>query len=135
MRTGYTAGALLLVVATVAACGGDDNSGASGGEARSVEIATVEYAFVANESITIEAGETIEFIVTNEGDIDHEMEVLTDASRRLGKTERIAPGTSDSLIVTFEEAGVYTVICDIDDHRSRGQVAEFTVFEPGESPS
>jgi uncharacterized cupredoxin-like copper-binding protein len=36
-------------------------------------------------------------------------------------------------VVTFENAGVYTVICDIDDHRSRGQQAEFTVLEPTES--
>lgn len=135
MRLRATAAILFVVAGLTAGCGGDDNSGASGGEARSVEIATVEYAFVARDSITIEAGETIEFVVTNEGEIDHEMEVLTDASRRLGKTDRIAPGASDSLIVTFEDAGVYTVICDIDDHRSRGQVAEFTVFEPGESTS
>lgn len=135
MRTGFAAGTTVLAVAFVAGCGGDDNTGASGGAARSVEIATVEYAFVAQESITIEAGETIEFIVTNEGEIDHEMEVLTDASRRLGKTDRIEPGASDSLIVTFEDPGVYTVICDIDDHRSRGQVAEFTVFAPGDASS
>ncbi len=113
----------------VAGCGSDD-AGAPTGETRSVEIATVEYSFVAKESITIEAGETIEFVVANEGEIDHEMEVLTDAGRRLGETGRIAPGASEALVVTFEEAGVYTVICDIDDHRSRGQQAEFTVLEP-----
>jgi uncharacterized cupredoxin-like copper-binding protein len=116
----------------VAGCGSDD-AAAPAGEARSVEIAAVEYAFEAKESITITAGETIEFIVTNEGTIDHEMEVLTDANRRLGKTERIAPGNSAAVVVSFDEAGVYRVICDIDDHQSRGQQAEFTVFEPAES--
>ncbi len=116
----------------VAGCGSDD-AAAPAGEARSVEIAAVEYAFEAKESITITAGETIEFIVTNEGTIDHEMEVLTDANRRLGKTERIAPGNSATVVVSFDEAGVYRVICDIDDHQSRGQQAEFTVFEPAES--
>lgn len=125
-------GTLTAATVLMGGCGSDD-AGAPGGDARSVEIATVEYAFVAKESITISAGETIEFIVTNEGEIDHELEVLTDASRRLGKTERIAPGDSDTLVVTFEEAGVYTVICDIDDHRSLGQEAEFTVLEPTES--
>jgi len=132
MSRRVVAGTIVGALVLVAGCGSDD-AGAPGSEARSVEIATVEYAFEAKESITIEAGETIAFVVTNEGEIDHEMEVLTDASRRLGKTERIAPGGSDTLVVTFEEAGVYTVICDIDDHRSRGQQAEFTVAEPSES--
>jgi plastocyanin len=31
--------------------------------------------------------------------------------------------------VTFEEAGIYQVICDIDDHLSRGQQARFEVTE------
>ncbi len=112
----------------MASCSSDDAGDAE--LTRSVEIAAVEYAFEAKESITITAGDTIEFVVTNEGAIDHEMEVLTAASRRLGKTERIAPGQSESLVVTFGEPGVYLVICDIDDHRSRGQQAEFTVAAP-----
>ncbi len=132
MRKRAGAGTLITALALVAGCGSDD-TGAPASEARSVQIATVEYAFEAQESITISAGETIEFIVTNEGSLDHEMEVLTDANRRLGKTERIAPGDSATVVVTFEEAGVYRVICDIDDHRSRGQQAEFTVFEAAES--
>lgn len=126
------AGTMIGALALVAGCGADV-PGTSDGEARSVEIATVEYAFVAKESITIEAGETIEFVVTNEGEISHEMEVLTEASRTLGKTEEIAPGMRSTLAVTFEQPGVYIVICDIDDHRSRGQQAEFTVVEPTES--
>lgn len=110
------------------ACGADDTA-TPADASRSVEIQAVEFAFQASESITIEAGETIEFIVINAGTIDHEMEVLTDASRRLGKTDRLSPGMRSSLVVTFEEPGVYTVICDIDDHRSRGQQADFTVAE------
>lgn len=124
----------LVLAALVAASGcGSDDAAAPAGEARSVEIAAVEYAFQAKESITISAGETIEFVVTNEGVIDHEMEVLTGANRRLGETGRIAPGDSANVVVTFEEPGLYRVICDIDDHRSLGQQAEFTVVEPVEA--
>lgn len=129
MRSGPTTIILAIAIALVAGCGSDDDGAADAGS-RSVEIAAVEYAFEAQQSISIEAGETIEFVVTNAGTLDHEMEVLTDANRRLGATERIAPGDTDSVTVTFEEAGVYRVICDIDDHRSRGQQAEFTVVEP-----
>jgi plastocyanin len=128
MRLAFIAACALAVVVS---CGADDSSGADGGEARTVQISAVEYAFNASESITIEAGDTIEFVVSNDGTIDHEMEVLTEANRRLGETDRISPGGSDSVTVTFEEPGVYRVICDIDDHRSRGQQAEFTVADPG----
>lgn len=112
----------------LSACGSDD-AGGGGGTTQVVEIAATEFAFSADERITIEAGDTVEFVVRNEGVIDHELEVLTDASRRLGKTDRIAPGSSDSVVVTFDEAGVYIVICDIDDHRSLGQWAEFEVIQ------
>lgn len=120
---------VICAIALVTGCGSSDD-GATDTDSRSVEIAAVEYAFEAQQSISIEAGETIEFVVTNAGTLDHEMEVLTDANRRLGTTDRIAPGDSDSVTVTFDDAGVYRVICDIDDHRSRGQQAEFTVVEP-----
>jgi len=132
MHTRTVATAMVAALAAIAGCGSEEASEPEG-PPRSVEIAAVEYAFEAKESITITAGETIEFVVSNEGSLDHELEVLTDANRRLGKTERIAPGDSASVVVTFDDAGVYRVICDIDDHRSRGQQAEFTVFESSDS--
>ncbi|MFK8023745.1 MAG: cupredoxin domain-containing protein [Ilumatobacter sp.] len=120
-----------MTLASVAllGCGSDDNTSGADGPARSVEIAAVDFAFRSDAAITISAGETIEFIVENEGSVDHQMEVLTDANRRLGMTERIAPGRSDTVTVTFAEPGVYRVICDIDDHRTLGQIAEFTVAD------
>lgn len=112
----------------LSACGSDD-AGGGGGVTQVVELAATEFAFSADERITIEAGDTVEFVVRNEGAIDHELEVLTDASRRLGKTDRIAPGSSDSVVVTFDEPGDYIVICDIDNHRSLGQQAGFEVIQ------
>ena len=112
----------------LAGCGSDDPPVATG-PARTVEVTAVDYAFQAKEAITIAAGETITFVVSNEGAVEHQMEVLTDANRRLGTTERIPPGSNDAVTVTFESAGLYRVICDIDDHRSLGQQAEFTVVD------
>lgn len=127
MRRLRTVAPFVLVLAAVG-CGDDsDGGGGDTGDARVVEITAVEYAFEASESITIATGDTITFRVTNEGELDHELQVLTDANRRLGQTERIEPGATDEVTVTFEEAGVYQVICDIDDHFTRGQRAQFTV--------
>jgi plastocyanin len=121
--------AIAFAVIGLAGCGddGDSASDGAGGESSVVEIAAVEYEFLASESITIAPGDTVIFRVTNEGELDHELQVLTDENRRLGQTDRISPGDTDEVTVTFTDVGVYQVICDIDDHFSRGQRAQFTV--------
>ena len=126
--------ALLSTVAAVAlvasGCGGSDGDGDGGGEAdRSIAVTATEYDFNAEAGIEIVAGETIEFEVTNVGDVTHEMQVLTGDAKTLGRTPEIAPSQSGTVTVTFDEPGVYQVICDIDDHLSRGQRAEFQVAD------
>jgi uncharacterized cupredoxin-like copper-binding protein len=112
------------------ACGSADEDGADGDRpARIVDLEAVEFAFRTDAAITIASGDTIEFRVRNAGELDHELEVLDARNRSLGKTERISPGATRSVTVTFEEAGAYQVICDIDNHRSLGQNAQFTVDE------
>lgn len=128
-------GSLLAATATVftgaallAACGSsDDAAGGGDGPARLVELEAVEFAFLADEAITITEGDTVEFRVRNAGELEHELEVLNAENRSLGKTERIPPGATRSVTVTFDEAGTYQVICDIDDHRRLGQNAQFDV--------
>lgn len=126
---------LIACVVGLSACGSDDAGGGGGEPTQVVELAATEFAFRADARITVEAGDTVEFRVRNEGAMEHQMEVLTDAGRRLGITERIAPGSSDTVVATFDAPGVYLVICDIDNHRSLGQQAEFEViggdFETG----
>ena len=128
---GRIAVSLAAAALGVAACGGSDDGDGGDGATRIVELEAVEYAFRAEEAITINEGDTVEFRVRNAGEIDHELEVLTAENRSLGKTERISPGATRSVTVTFDEAGTYQVICDIDDHRSRGQNAQFTVADAG----
>ena len=126
----HSSAAIIAVAAAIglAACGADDGNGSGSADVTStVRLAATEFAFRADARIVIEAGDTVEFVMRNEGALEHQMEILTEASRRLGMTDRVAPGQSASLIATFDEAGVYQVICDIDDHRSLGQVAAFEV--------
>lgn len=121
----------MAAVALVASgCGGSDGDGDGGGEAdRSIAVTATEYEFNAEAGIEIVAGETIEFEVTNVGAVAHEMQVLTGDAKTLGRTPEIAPSQSGTVTVTFDEPGVYQVICDIDDHLSRGQRAEFQVAD------
>lgn len=120
----------LVAASLLGACGsaGDDGS-ATGGPARRVELTAVEFAFTADEAITISAGDTIEFDVRNGGNLEHQLEVLNAENRSLGSTERIPPGARRSVTVTFDQPGVYQVICDIDNHLSLGQSAQFEVLE------
>lgn len=120
---------VVLAVAPVvllAACG-DDAPVESGSEpARTIEIRASEYAFNGDPGV-IAAGDTIEFELVNVGEIDHSLEVLSAEGRSLGRTERIGAEERTTVTVTFDDAGVYRLICDVDDHLSRGQSATITV--------
>jgi plastocyanin len=111
-------------------CGGSDDAGgaADSPDARTVEVTAKEYSFNGDPG-TIAEGDTIEFDVSNTGVLQHSMEVLSSEGSSLGKTERIEPGASAAVTVTFDEAGQYRLICDVDDHLSRGQSANITVIE------
>ncbi len=117
----------LLLVPSVAACGADSPASEESPEpSRTIEIVAAEYTF-SGEPGVIGAGDTIEFVLENVGQLDHSLEVLSAAGSSLGVTERIVPGASGSVTVTFDEAGVYRLICDVDDHFSRGQGGTITV--------
>ncbi len=125
-RTLLTAAALgAFGVLVVGGCGADAPDGA--GPTRSIEVNTFEYSFSTVGPADITVGETIRFVVTNTGGLPHQMEVLDGGGTRQGRTEVIAPGATDEVVVTFEEAGLYQAICDVDDHLSRGQRVSIAV--------
>lgn len=117
----------LLLSPTVVACGADDPATeTSAVPSRSIEIIAAEYTFNGDPGV-IAAGDTIEFVLENVGQLDHSLEVLSSSGSSLGATERVPAGGSGSVTVTFDEAGVYRLICDVDDHFSRGQAGTITV--------
>lgn len=116
----------------LAGCGGDDGGGDGGDDdaaiaSRTVGIDATEYRFDTAAPPAIVVGETIRFEVSNVGRLVHEMQVLDGLGRILDRTGRIMPGSVDTVTVTFDEAGNYQIICDVDDHLSRGQRAVFEV--------
>lgn len=124
---------LLLLLASLAlapiavSCGADGPTTEPPAEpSRSIAVVAAEYTFDGDPGV-ITAGDTIEFVVENVGRIDHSLEVLSSTGSSLGATERILPGASGAVTVTFDEAGTYRLICDVDDHFSRGQAATITV--------
>ena len=128
MRSSRPAVALVVLMSWLfVSCGSDDTAaGESSSAARTIEITATEYEFNGDPGVIV-PGDTIEFDVENVGEIDHSLEVLSSSGSSLGRTERIAPGASASVTVTFDGAGVYRLICDVDDHLSRGQTASISV--------
>jgi plastocyanin len=116
----------LLASPLLFACGSDDATDAASEPARTIEIRATEYAFNGDPGV-ISAGDTIEFLLDNVGQLDHSLEVLSSEGRSLGRTERIPAGATTSVTVTFPDEGVYRLICDVDDHLSRGQSATIAV--------
>ncbi len=127
---------VLLPTALLAACGGgSDGDGSSAALSRddvsqTVEFTADEYSFGADASTMITAGDVVLFRLTNVGVIDHEMQVLDDTGRFIDEIQRLAPGQSGEVLLQFENAGQYQLICDIDDHLTLGQRAIFSVEEP-----
>ena len=118
--------AFTLLALPLVACGSDEAADAPSEPARTIEIRATEYAFNGDPGV-ISAGDTIEFVLDNVGQLDHSLEVLSSEGRSLGKTERIPAGASANVTVTFADDGVYRLICDVDDHLSRGQSATIAV--------
>lgn len=100
--------------------GSGGSQGADSAQAsEEVEVTATDYSFSLS-STSFEKGETIEFELINEGEADHEFELLDPNGKVVGEIEPIGPGQEGKATMTLEEKGNYTYLCDVDDHRSRG---------------
>ncbi len=111
---------------------------------RTIEVTMTEFAFDSNP-ITVSAGETIEFVITNAGAIEHEFRVSNDhrveehlagghADHEEGTGGHhedadqyivVQPGETASLMVMFgEDTSIYTnIVCLIPGHFEAGMEA------------
>ncbi|MEX2323071.1 MAG: plastocyanin/azurin family copper-binding protein [Acidimicrobiia bacterium] len=67
-----------VLVLVVAACGDDKPGEEASDGVRRIEISAAEFHFTP-DLVTVSPGETVEFVVTNDGDIDHEFRVTDQA--------------------------------------------------------
>ncbi len=124
----------------------DDGATVSDSDAdRVVEVVMTEFAFEPAE-FEATAGETILFVVHNEGVIQHEFRITTkhsaaehiesghddhDDEGGHGHEELILivePGETGEITVAFEEAGAFDVVaCLLPGHYEAGMLAELTV--------
>ena len=102
---------------------------------RTIEISAEEFEFSVDE-IDVEVGETIEFVLTNEGNAQHEFSIggghehMDDRHMHgpsTGSTGPIEPGSHGSFVWTFTEAGETVFACYIAGHNEQGMTGTLTV--------
>ena len=114
--------------------GGHDHAGAPGTE-RVIEVTAVDVDFEP-KSIIVKAGETIRFVVTNQGSIDHEF-VVGDGAAQIAHAEEMAamggamdhshtdaiilkPGETREVVHTFGAGQNLQFACHIPGHYEAG---------------
>lgn len=131
----------------LAACGGGDGSApasptdAAGG-VRTVEITALDTLRFEPESITVAVGETVRFVVTNEGQAVHDFFVGTEEEQMAHEQEMaemggmghgsaeglvLDPGATGELTVTFDEPGEVLFACHQPGHYAAGMVGTVSV--------
>ena len=110
---------------------------------RVIDVSVAEWEFTPG-LFAVEAGETVTFVATNEGQIDHEFEIVANLEDALahhdhdtdhggsdadGEVLKLAltPGESGELTVTFDEAGDWYIVCLLPGHYEAGMVAQIDV--------
>ena len=129
MRLALLALPALLGTLALAACGSSSSSGGSGttapaGGGQTVSIGESEFK-LGPSSVKIDRAGTVTFEVTNNGSVDHALEVEGQGVEE--ETETIKPGETAELTVDLSKGGSYEIYCPIDGHRDMGMEGTFTV--------
>ena len=117
----------LFAVPALAACGSSSSeSGTTGLAAAGQAISISETEFKLDpSSVQVDQAGSVTFRVTNNGTVDHALEV--DGQGLEEETETIKPGESAELAVDLSKEGSYEIYCPIDGHRDSGMEGTLTV--------
>jgi uncharacterized cupredoxin-like copper-binding protein len=89
-----------------------------------LDIAATEYAFdPANIS---QDARTIDFAIHNQGQEEHDFELISAAGNIVTHIGAIQPGITKAVSVTLTP-GTYRFICTLEDHAQRGMSGTLTV--------
>jgi len=149
-KTLLAAAGLALVIS---ACGGaveasPDNHDEPAGVTteRVIEVSMTEFAF-SPAPIEVNEGETITFVVTNNGVVDHEFRLANDElveahehdsdhedtdemDNEMMSVLLLAPGKTGELVVTFDHDATFTeVTCLLPGHREAGMVTPLQISD------
>jgi uncharacterized cupredoxin-like copper-binding protein len=115
---------LLASVFALAGCGGDDGAETTNGTSSQTFTISESDFTLTPSTVTIDAAGTYTFEATNDGGVDHALEIEGNGIEE--ETETIGPGESASVTVDLE-TGTYEMYCPISNHRDLGMSGEVTV--------
>ncbi len=107
----------LLCVAGVAAVARD---GSAAGKPVTIRVAAKDFSYALSRR-SVPAGTTVRFVVTNRGDVVHDLVI---AGRR---TKLLAPGRSQTLTVKFPKKKRVSFLCSVPGHARLGMKGIFSV--------
>jgi len=115
-------------MAALAGCGSDDGdegaapatSGGGGGE---INITARDFSFEPDD-LKVDTAGTVVFHVTNEGSVEHVLEV--EGGDVEEETKHIKPGDTLDLTVDLVD-GNYEIYCPLFDHKEKGMEGELVV--------
>ncbi|HEX2058637.1 MAG TPA: cupredoxin family protein [Actinomycetota bacterium] len=165
---GRRAVAAVATALLLASCGGDDDGGVqphshehdhshemAGADAtefsfgapgdpssatRTIEVTTNDPYRFDPAALEVESGETVTFVVTNEGEEDHEFvlgdvayqeqhkeDMAAGAMHHEGNAVTVAPGDTEELTWTFPSQGDVLYACHVGGHYDAGMVGAITI--------
>lgn len=135
----WTVAAALLGAALVVACAegnqaevGEETEIGQAGEEETARADTVRVSLSEHEidmPSSIPAGRTV-LRVTNEGTVEHNLEVAGQAVEEAFFEDNLPPGETRELVERLEP-GSYEVYCPVADHAERGMRLRLQVTETG----
>ena len=119
---------------------------------RSIDVRMDDTMRFAPDTLQVQAGETIRFVVHNAGKVAHELVLGTDADIRAHAEDMkkgtdhshshagaaaisVAPGQTGELVVTFPQTGTLQMACLIPGHFEAGMKGQLKVSSEAASPS
>jgi uncharacterized cupredoxin-like copper-binding protein len=119
---------------------------------RSIDIRMDDTMRFAPDTLQVQAGETIRFVVHNAGKVEHELVLGSDEDIRAHAEDMkkgtdhshshagaaaisVAPGQKGELVVTFSKTGTLQMACLIPGHYEAGMKGQLNVTSGGASPS
>jgi uncharacterized cupredoxin-like copper-binding protein len=117
---------LFPVLLLLAGCGGGgtNESQQGGAVVQTVQISEKEYSLTPS-SVTVSKAGTVEFQVTNDGQVTHALEIEGNGVEE--ETDDTDPGQSATLRVDLSKEGSYEMYCPIDGHKDKGMKGTVTV--------